>query len=117
MASIRNKEIVEKRKNGRTYRSLAEEYNLTPERIRQIYFRTEREERLSKSGNELYKLPRITANALIRAGIHTKDELVEYCKIYSRKEVKRIYCIGEKGIYEIENLIGFRLKEEKRASK
>lgn len=117
MTSIRNKEIVEKRKNGRTYISLAKEYNLTPERIRQIYFRTERNERLSKSGNELYKLPRVTSNSLIRAGIHTKNELVEYCKIHSRKKVKGIRGIGEKGIYEIENLIGFRLKEEKRESK
>ena len=94
----RNELINAERENGAKYTELAKKYNISPERVRQICFTTSR--RLRGSFGSFYPdFEGYGTNgvrlclALLRAGITTKEQIIELAK---SGEIMKVSLIGEK---------------------
>lgn len=94
----RNELINAEKENGATYRELAKKYNISPERVRQICFTTSR--RLRDSFGSFY--PDFEGYgtdgvkvclSLLRAGINTKEQIIEMAK---SGELMKVRNIGKK---------------------
>ena len=102
----RNVEIYRLRKAGKTYVSLALEYGLTAERVRQLCERQERVERVLNKYDYLQSLPPLPTKvqcALIRANVNSIEDLME---LLNNDTICDIRGIGEKGKREIKRALG-----------
>lgn len=99
----RNNTIVYMRKKGYTLRELAIRFGVSMSRIEQICKREDSRERLSEEYKDFDGLPGRARNALLRAGIESKEDVA---KALEEGWLVHRRWIGEKTIKELEGLIG-----------
>lgn len=93
-------DILSIRKHGYTLEEIAKRYDLSTERVRQILKTEENKQKDKEAYGELCNLTTRTRNALLRAGVKGKQDLI--LKLENGVLVRNI---GEKSIKEIELFI------------
>ena len=102
----RNERIIKMRESGKTFSQIAIEFGISIERARQICMREAQEAELIKEYGALAELSLRVRHSLGRAGITSLDYLIECLESKGGAAVRNI---GEKGIAEIEQLVGYRI--------
>ena len=97
----RNENIKIDRKNGMSYAEISRKYGISLERVRQICLKKEYD-------GELKGLSLRVRHALNRAGVMSKQQLIEYLDEDGRLFVRNI---GAKGIAELETLTGMKFEK------
>lgn len=97
----RNENIKIDRKNGMSYAEISRKYGISLERVRQICLKKEYD-------GELKGLSLRVRYALNRAGVMSKQQLIEYLDEDGRLFVRNI---GAKGIAELETLTGMKFEK------
>ena len=106
----RDKSIFLMRESGKTYAEVSKVYGISEVRAREIYANERRRIRIEQEAEEvgLNDISLRTYYALKRAGISTKEELID--KLKSKGGVG-LYMCGSKAWGEIEMLVGFPLEK------
>ena len=102
----RNKEIIQKREEGKTCKEIAIQYGISRTRVYQIC--EEEKRKKEKVKDEIDCLPRRVRNALFRKGIHTKEELIQ---LFNDNEVVYIRNLGKKSMKTISEFTGLNLEQ------
>lgn len=97
----RNEDIISMRKNGHTLEEISNIFGLTKERIRQICLREENKKKAKEKYKDFAELTTRTRNAILRAGVKDKPDLIRKLKAGFT-----VTNIGEKSIEELESLVG-----------
>ena len=95
-SKIRDEQMIALAESGLTFAEIGRRYSLSRERVRQICTGHKR-----KKKSPFYGLSTATANILMRAGVMTKDDLIEKLKegFYVRK-------VSDIRLNELSNYVG-----------
>lgn len=106
----RNEKIYDMRKKGYTFAEISKHFKISKERTRQIISIMKRMENRNRRCPDFVELPNRVRNALELSGIFTKEQLINLLE--SEVGVKIYWGIGEKGVEELQNFVGFKISKK-----
>ena len=101
--------IYQERENGKTYSSIAKDYGVSVERVRQLYVKAKRRINMTNDTPSFDVLSNRLLRILDRSKIKTREQLIDLlndscgCAIYS-------YGFGEVTHGELDDFVGFETK-------
>lgn len=107
----RNKQIIKMRKNGHTFAEVAKRFGLSKERVHQICTRDKAKKERKERIGDFWELSTRVSNLLLRNNIRTKKHLIQLLESANGAGIR--IGIGNKGIEEIQNYVGFDIVSKK----
>ena len=105
----RDKEIEKMRREGMTIDEIAKMYGVTRARIHQIIKKSKEQD----TPRDFDSLSTRVKYALIRAGIHNKEEFIAFYEQKGAFEVINIRNLGRKSIRQLEEITGLKILNNK----